>query len=441
MKFSRSQAAFWALSYLLLAAGPLILTLLGPLPTARSFWIEFSVYLAFIGLTMMVLEFALSGRFQKLASSLGQDTLLQFHRQIGLVATVFVLAHPVTIIAADFDYLEYFDPRVNLLRALALTAVVPALVLLIVTTIWRQSLRIPYEWWRIAHGGLALFVVGVGLTHLLQVSHYVDVWWKQLMWISVVGGAILLLVETRLLRPLRERKRAYRLVSVHPERDQIWTLSFEPVGHRGIRFDPGQYAWLTINEGPFSLEQHPFSFSSSAMQHDQVSFTVKALGDYTEGIGETPVGATAYIEGPYGAFTPQPDPRRGGAVFVVGGVGATPIMSMLRTLRDRKDARRLVLIYGNGEWRKVLFREELEELQDHLDLTVIHVIQRPTEDWTGESGMITAELLDRYLPEDLSFVAEFFTCGPPPMMDLVEKELMKRDIPPEKIFSERFDIV
>ena len=71
---------------------------------------------------------------------------------------------------------------------------------------------------------------------------------------------------------------------------------------------------------------------------------------------------------------------------------------MLRTMADRDDARPAVLVYANGDWEGAAFRDELERLEGRLNLTVVHVLERPPETWAGETGYVTAEVLSRHLP-------------------------------------------
>jgi len=85
-------------------------------------------------------------------------------------------------------------------------------------------------------------------------------------------------------------------------------------------------------------------------------------------------------------------------VLIAGGIGITPMMSMIRTLADRGDRRPLVLLYGSRDWESVTFREELESLKTRLALTVVHVLSELPPGWTGEQGRITAEVFRRHLP-------------------------------------------
>jgi predicted ferric reductase len=440
MSFSLKQAMLWITLYLVLASAPLLIAFAGPLPPANNFWTEFAVGLGFVGLAMLGWQFVLTGRFKNVAASLGLDTMLQFHRQAGLIAVLFILAHPLILFATRPAYLAFIDPRVDLPRAIMLSGTIGALLVIVVTTFWRQRLGLSYEWWRLLHGLLALMVVVLGLVHILQIGFYVSGAWKPALWVGMTGAATLILFYTRVLMPLRLRSNSYRVVEVRDEHGPTWTLVLEPEGHSGMRFAPGQYAWLTLGPSPFSLQQHPFSFSSSAEQPARIDLTIKALGDFSSTVGTVPVGTRAYLEGPYGALTPGTDPTVG-AVFIVGGVGITPVMSMLRTFRDRADPRPLLLIYGNGNWEEVLFREEIEALEDGLNLTVVHALTEVPPDWQGEVGRITPSLLDRYLPDPRRERREYFLCGPEPMMDAVEAYLRRRGVPMRDIHSERFKIV
>lgn len=440
MRFTRGQAALWILAYITLAALPVFIAYAGSIPDARGFWIEFAVALGFIGLAMMGLQFILTGRFQWVAGTLGFDLMLQFHRQIGLVAFLMILAHPAILIIADSQYLSFFDPRENLPRAFALVSVVGALVLLIVTTLWRQALHISYEWWRAAHGVLALFIVFVGVVHILQVGFYIAELWKQSIWVVATGAAMAMLINTRVIRPWQMSSRPWRVAEVRQERGESWSLRFEPVGHPGIRFRPGQFGWLILGDSPWTMRQHPFSFSSSAGQPGSLEMTIKELGDFTNTIGQTSVDTTAYIEGPFGAFVPDESPERG-MVCIAGGVGVTPIMSMLRTLADQNDPRPITLIYGNGEREQILFHEELEELKQQLHLRIVYVLSRPDEAWDGLEGRLTPDVIGSYLPLATDSGHEYFVCGPEGMMDAVEPYLAEHGVPLADIYAERFQIV
>jgi predicted ferric reductase len=437
MKYNVTRVVPWVGAYIALALAPLVLAMVGSTPEPRPYWTEVGVGLGFVGTGLIGLQLVITGRFRSIAPIFGGDVVLQFHRQIGIVAIAVVLAHPAVLIASNPDYLEFFDPRVNILRALALTAVVPALVLLLVTSLWRELVRLNYEWWRAVHGLLSLAIVFIGMVHGIQVGEHLDAFWKQTIWAGSLLGLMYLVVHTRVVRPALMKRRPYRVKEVRRELPDTFTLVLEPEGHVGMNFRAGQYAWMTVGPSPYSLQQHPFSFSSSA-HSGELSFTAKVLGDFTSSWEHIEPGESVYLEGPYGAFTLDADSE--GAVFIAGGIGVTPAISILRTMRDTGDDRPAVLVYGNSDLESIVFREELDELSKDLDLRVVHVPEEADDDWHGERGFVDRELLERVLPPDCR-TYEFFICGPEPMMDAAETGLRDMGVSWRQIYTERFQIV
>ncbi len=127
-------------------------------------------------------------------------------------------------------------------------------------------------------------------------------------------------------------------------------------------------------------------------------------------------------------------------VLIAGGVGITPMMSMIRTLADRGDKRPVVLVYGSKDWESITFRDELEAHKAKLNLTIVHVLSKPPPGWTGETGFITAEMFKRHLPPPYAD-HEYFICGPGPMMDAIESVLGELGVPLSKYHSERYSFV
>ncbi len=408
----------------------------GDIPRVRSFWIEAGVAMGFIGLAMFALQFLFSGRFTSIAPAFGMDNILQFHKYVGIVAFFFVMAHPITLITANPQFLEYFDPRVNFLRAIALSLASLALVFIMATSLWRETFKLNYEKWRLVHGFLALSLVFIGVVHSFQVGHYLDELWKKIALAGIMGGSMYMVIHTRIVRPWLNKKKPYKIIDVKEERDECYTITLEPIGHDRMKFIAGQFAWITINDTPFSLQQHPFSFASGE-EDEYLKFTAKDSGDFTSTWKSIETGTKAFLEGPFGSFTIVPDKN---LFLIMGGIGITPAMSMLRTLRQKKDKRKVILIYGNKDWQNITFREELEELKEVLNMDLVHILLEPNDEWEGETGLIDKKFLEKYMPENKNeFI--YFICGPGPLMDIAEISLRELGIDWRFIYSERFKIV
>jgi predicted ferric reductase len=430
------RAVFWVMAYLGVVLVPLVFAAVGASQPDHGFWTNFSVALGFVGLAMMGLEFALVARFKPVAAPFGQDALLQFHRQIGYVGLGFVLVH--VAISAKWEALTLSNAITSPALVWFGMAAALALIALVVSSVWRRRLRLSYEWWHAAHTVLAVVAVVGALGHVFFVDEYVSSVWKQVLWGFMSAAFVALLVWVRLIKPRGLRGRPWRLEQVGSERGQTTTLALSPPEGSEFRFDPGQFAWFAFGGSPFSLTQHPFSFSSSA-EREEVEIAVKALGDFSSRVHELEPGTTVYVDGPHGVFSMDQDEGPGFG-FIAGGVGVTGLVSMLRTMADRDDVRPAVLVYANREWDGVAFREELERLERLMNLTVVHVLERPPADWDGETGFVTAELLSRHLPRGYRRF-QFFICGPDPMMDAAEAALIELGVPAERVHTERFDMV
>lgn len=425
--------------YLFLTMTPLLVLLAGPHIPGRGFWRELAVGLGFAGLSMMGLQFFLTGRFQGLTSPYGIDVVYHFHRAISLIAFIFLLLHPAILLLSAPATIGLLNPLTAPGWITGGTIALFTFALLVISSLYRRRLGLNYEQWRLFHGYAAVTAVALALWHMIGVNYYLQGNVNRGLWIAIAITWIMALLYVRLIKPLLMQRRPYKVEAVIKERCQSWTLVLRPEGPRGMEFKPGQFAWLTINRSPFSIHEHPFSFSSSAMHPEQLAFTIKELGDFTATIGRLTAGTRVYVDGPHGSFIPDRH-TFSGYVFIAGGVGISPIMSILRTFADRHDQRPLLLFYGNKEWAEVTFREELGLLQDRLDLKIVHVLIDPPEGWTGEQGFINADMLGRHLPRK-RIACEYFVCGPLSMQQAVKEALEQLGIRPEQIQSESFNFV
>ncbi len=429
----------WMLVYIALALAPMLIALSGERPAPRSLLVEIGAMLGLLGLGVLGMQLVMSGRHRWFGAGFGQDNLLQFHRQTGQFAWLLVLAHPLTLIIGDREFLAYLDPREDLLRALSLIFILFAISTLLLTSLWRLGLGLSYEVWRTLHATLSLLVVATGLGHALLVDHYLAGMTSKLAVAALIAVPLLLLLESRLLRPWRLKQRPWRLVERESQPGDAVRLVLEAQGHSGMHFVAGQFAWLTLGPSPFSLQQHPFSMSSLVTRRDRVEFIVKQSGDFTRSLSTVEVGTQAWLEGPYGVFTMNPSAGRR-TVFIVGGIGITPVYSMLRSCAELGCKQPMWLIYANNEEDEITLSEEIDALAERLPLTVTHVLTEPPDDWQGETGYVDADLISRVLPEDSDDI-DYFVCGPPPMMDSVEPALRQRGVSIRRLHSERFDLV
>lgn len=203
-------------------------------------------------------------------------------------------------------------------------------------------------------------------------------------------------------------------------------------------FEPGQFLTVAVTiEG--KTVKRSYSIASSPCCRGWCEITVKqapggAVSMYLH--EQVSVGGALSASGPYGRFTFRGETPS--VLMIAGGVGITPLMSSIRFLTDQSWPGEIFLIYACARLDKVIFREELEYLSPrHPNLHVVIVLSdEPSQSWSGERGLVSAELLARVVPELSS--RRVHLCGPPPMMDAVKKVLAGAGVAAEQIRIELF---
>ena len=409
-----------------------------PVPSGRTFWLEFSIALGFVGLTQIAVQFVLIARFRSVTAPYGIDVILQYHRQIALMAVMAILAHPTIIVIDNPSRLELLNPIGGNWASRAGMASIACLVAIVVTSVFRERLRLDYERWRMIHLLSGVAAIVFAQIHVSLAGLYTNTVWKHALWIVSAAAMVGLVLYLRLIKPAWQRNYRWEVSEVRALPGDTFCLSLKPVDHEGLRFLPGQFAWIKLAHSPYTLEEHPFSFSSSAERPDHLEFGIKALGDFSGRLDDIPAGTRAYLDGPHGAFSIDRYPAVG-YVFISGGVGITPILSFLNTMADRRDPRPVLLIHADNRLEEIAYREEISALEKRLTLDVIYVLEDPPEGWDGESGFVTAELLERAVPEE-AFMRRFFLCGPPPMTDAVFSALVEKGVDRRHVHMEVFKL-
>jgi predicted ferric reductase len=414
---------------------PLVAAACGSLTGASRGWTaEAGAAAGMVAFGVVAWEVVLVARLRAASAPFGTDALMLFHRQLGQLAVLFVLAHAVALGGA-------WNPFRGPPAARWGAAAAWAALLLVTAARWRRRLPLRYGAWRHLHGALALLLVVAMLAHALLAGHYARS--NPVVRALLVAGAAAFVafgLHDRLLRPLALRRRPWEVVSARPVGGDVTLLVLRPVGHAGLRFEPGQFAWLSIGRSPLTAEQHPLSIASSAAPapDGRLEFAVKALGDWSRDVvPRLAPGTRAWVDGPYGAFSPD-RVQAEGFVLVAGGIGLAPLRSVLLTFADRGERRPVTLVLAARNRARTFLGGELAALARQLPLRIVHVFEEPEPG--AEQGYVTAALLARLLPPPRERLA-FLVCGPGPMMAALERELRELGVAPAQVLTERFDMV
>jgi len=232
-----------------------------------------------------------------------------------------------------------------------------------------------------------------------------------------------------------------RVAQIFQETPSVKTFRLmNPVGGAlPFSYLPGQFLTLAVLLDGKPVKRS-YTIASSPTQQDFVEITVKheepgAVSSFLH--NRVQVGDLLEFSGPSGSFIFTG--RECKCILLIGGgVGITPLMSVMRYLTDRSWPGDIYLLYSISKPEEFIFREQLEYLRRrHPNVRMVVTVSHPEgPDWKGPTGRITKELISQSVPDLASRYVH--VCGPVPMMEAARKMLTEMGVPPERIKTEAF---
>lgn len=207
-----------------------------------------------------------------------------------------------------------------------------------------------------------------------------------------------------------------------------------------ITFKPGQYFFVTLINPPFNddngLTRH-FTILNSPAEKGIIAMATRIRESaFKRSLKEMPVGSEVEIKSIQGAFV-LPEDINHQFVFIAGGIGITPFISMLRFIKDNNLPYKVTLIYSNRNKKSAAFFEELEQTgEDNPNIKVIFTMTQD-EEWFGEKRRIDEEFIKNYISDDLNAYT-YFISGPEAMVENINKVLIDSGIDEKNIRKEIF---
>lgn len=249
-----------------------------------------------------------------------------------------------------------------------------------------------------------------------------------------------------------EKGRKERIINrLHPKELQLvvseiievnkYAKTFRLVPKKGLLpvFQSGQYINIFI-EIDGVLTSRPYSISSSSKQGAYYEITVARINsgfvsDYF--LDQAKVGDEFTANGPSGNFHYNPVFHKDSSVFIAGGSGITPFMSMIREVLEAGLKRKIYLIYGCRNEEIIFFKDELINMANkHKNFDYSIVLSEPPKDYSGITGFIDANCIKSLVKNIHDHT--YYICGPHIMNDFVEEALLSLDVEPRMIRKEMF---
>lgn len=240
---------------------------------------------------------------------------------------------------------------------------------------------------------------------------------------------------------LQLTKKELPIIEVKQETPTTKTITLA-IGAVTFSYQPSSYIGLTLNiKNPDEKGSiRAFSLASSPTEKGKLivaSRTGKSA--FKHAFAELKTGDTVKVSGPFGRFLLHENHHRP-AVMLSGGIGITPLRSMIKYATDKKLPLKITLFYSNTTPEEIMFKTELDSMQkQNKNLNIIYTITKSeasTLQWNGNRGRITAEMIKPHIPDLKESI--FYICGPSSMVRDLYALLTRLDVSPEHIKVENF---
>lgn len=385
---------------------------------------ELGTSLGFWGFLFFGLNFVLATRWRWVERLFGGlDRVYTLHALVGRWTLVLLLLHlGILVVQALPDWglaATYVVPGRDLSYTLGSGGVL-LVTLLVAATIW---IRFPYQRWLASHRWM-------GVPYILGGAHAIIAQGDWYLWLLTLAGGYAWIYSILLYRWLGPRHSGTirRVVGLHEVTELTIALD------RPHNFQPGQFVFLSIVRSAAQLpdEQHPFSISAILDAHT-FRISAKRLGDYTARLGAVTPGDNVIIYGSYGNFGTRGRAAGGPALWVAGGIGVTPFLSLLRSIATEQVTASgpISFVWAVRTPADAVYLEEIMALAATVPQMHFHLHVSVTD------GLLTAQRLTE-LSGAHSSRQQILLCGPPPMMHAITAQLLAQGVRRSQIVSEEF---
>lgn len=256
---------------------------------------------------------------------------------------------------------------------------------------------------------------------------------------ALAGIYVLIAVGGYVVVKFSRRARKYVLKSCTQLNPEVYELSFAPESGEVMSYTPGQYLFVRFLKSDLPKESHPFSISCSTdSAKGLIQVMVKKSGDYTNRIGELKAGDIATLDGPYGSFFDSDTAKsETPMVLLAGGIGITPMLSIIRSLA-KTAKRKLVLVWGLSTADDAVALDELGAIAKANPNFSLHITFSKESVPGYDRGRMNGDYLKKVGVDALYPTADFFICGPGPMMNSMKEILKENNVPAERTHIEEF---
>lgn len=356
----------------------------------------------------------------------GMDKIIKFQRKFALFTMVFILAHPIFFILSG-QTIFFLVPNFSVPPlALGTIAFYIFMAVMVASAVYK---RISYNFWQYIHI-FTYFLFGFSLYHAFYLGSDSGHRLVRAIYLFLLA-AVALGAIYRISYKLKQRRAGkFYVASVKNETQEVFTLTLKT--EKKFVFRAGQFCFLRLNRDKL-YARHPFSLASSPREAE-LRFAVKIQGRFTRALLKLKPGDEVIVDGPFGIFTAED--RAKDLVFIAGGVGIAPFISMIRkSLADKKN-QKVVLLYGTRKTADLIYRQELDDIKEAW-FAKVYVLSNDSSGLAmSEAGHINQKIIEKYVSNiDNSL---FYICGPESMKKSLKEILKKLKVNKQNVMVEDF---
>jgi predicted ferric reductase len=384
---------------------------------------------------LLLFQLPLAGRLKALDRIFSLPGLMRQHRIHAWTIVVVAVMHPFCVLLSEGTVLVPME-----LRYWPEWVGVGLLVCILTQFIcsrWRRRWGLAFHTWLPSHRITGLLIAILLVVHVLYVSESFTDEGPPRLAVFIAAGVFSMIWLWVRTGWLRVRRRPYAVSQIETPGADCTCVELTPATQTPFAYAPGQFAFVSFRSAHVSPEPHVFTLSSTPSRPGLLQFTIRACGDWTREVKHIQPGDRAFIQGPFGRFGHLYTAPHRELIMIAGGIGITPMLSMLRFMADGSDPRPVTLIWSNRSPDHVVFSDELDLLAVKLTgLRRIPIFTRNLENGKP-AGRLNRQRLETML-EGCNRRSAIFLCGPPQMMNQVRSDLKTLGFPARSIFSEAF---
>jgi len=379
--------------------------------------------IGFLFLSILIISGDLSRIFDKI---FGLDKIIKFQRKFSFFTVIFVLAHPLFFMLSNGIFSDYLIPNFALMPlALGIISLYIFIIIMFCSITYK---KISYHLWQYLH-------VFTYILFFFSLYHAFN-------WGSDSGNFIVRLIYGLLLTffligiiyrtnyKIKQRKFKFKVLKINWETKDTFTLILK--SNNPFHFKAGQFCFLRLNKENL-FARHPFTISNSPNGDGELHFTIKLQGRFTKAVSELKEGEQVIVEGPFGTFYVKDNQKE--LVFIAGGVGITPFMSIITDQINKHNLQKITLFYSSKKKTEVIFKDRLDQIKESW-FKKVYILSQEEGFEEEEKGRINKEIIAKHLI--LLDNCLFYICGPEGLKNRVTKELIHLGVKKSNIIIEDF---